>query len=934
MSFDPGSDPAPSEGDPEVVPAEPALLDATGPRYERRGLLGVGGMGRVYAAWDRVLGREVALKEATTPALAARLAREARITAQLEHPGIVSVYDAGIGPDGRPWYAMRMVRGRTLAACIADCRSTQDRLDLVARLHDACQAVASAHAMGVAHRDLKPNNIMVGEFGETQVVDWGLAGPVPEVAADWARIAPGSNRRAEGTSRYMSPEQAEGAPASFAADVWSLGVTLGELLGTADDLPAELITIHRHATRPDPAGRYPNAGALAEDLGHWLEGRRVTAHEYSARELLLRLYQAWRAPIGVALVGLLALGVALAVGIRREAVERAAAERNLGAALTWQARTALADDRRPVAEILAASALRLGPSPEARGVLAATAGPRPVRVDHLSLPEGCRRSVSSSPDGSMLACLAGDQLELWETDPLRLRWTRAARVDVAPAWDEGLLVQDREAVMRLDLSDGSPTQRWATQVPWTLFPGAIGVAPGSMIKLRADGSQVVAPICIGSRASTAVLDGRVLVACDELLRIYDLEGNLLLERALGAPQDWSSISPVGPGALVGTFGGEVERVDLETGEINPLLHGFGSAVVQVLPVAGTPYLVALGARGGARVGNAQSGAWVGTLPGRVGRLAPAPNPGEVRLLGEALETWSLPADLRPVALDLGAGLSQVTVSLDGTQVAYALGSGRVGLVRVADGVELDHWQWQEAVAKCVTFLEDGLVASAMSGGMRRLLPGGQVAEPGAGAAVHRRVGRLGSGFWGLPYVGPGLAYLGEEVRPLGATFFEGSSSPSADRAVLLAEDGGVWRFDGEQSVEIDRRLDMVAADIGDGGQPLVLAERHRLCVDAACVDLEEAIIDVAWRDGLVAVGTLGGDVLVIDGSSLATLAVLPGHTSRVSSVELGPGWLVSGSWDGTLRFWDLGVIREDPEVLLADRVAAWGMDLDQALRSH
>ena len=161
-----------------------ALEVGDGERYTRVGLLGVGGMGRVYLARDRRLGRMVALKEAHDPGLARRLAREVRVTAGLEHPGIVTVYDEGRGGDGRPFYTMRLMRGRALSRVLSERSSASGRLELLSHYLDACQALAYAHAQGVIHRDLKPANIMLGAFGETQVVDWGLARRLGDTVAD------------------------------------------------------------------------------------------------------------------------------------------------------------------------------------------------------------------------------------------------------------------------------------------------------------------------------------------------------------------------------------------------------------------------------------------------------------------------------------------------------------------------------------------------------------------------------------------------------------------------------------------------------------------------------------------------------------------------------------------------------------------------------
>lgn len=930
-------DSGPALSDADVVEAEAFELGEEA-RYERRGLLGAGGMGRVFVAQDRLLRREVALKEALTPRLSAMLAREAWITAQLEHPGIVAVYDAGTSPAGNPWYSMRLVRGRTLHACIADCDTTAERLALVPHFHDACQAIAYAHAMGIVHCDLKPANIMVGQFGETQVADWGLARPVADATPDWRRIAPGEHPSAAGTARYMSPRQARGAPPTRAADVWSLGISLRELLGEAPDRPVELQAIVHRATRPEPAERYASAGELAEDLGRWLAGRRVHAHAYTAGELLLRLLSAWRAPLTVAAVAAVALTIALALGAHRVSAERATAQRHLKSALTQQALSALEDNRRPAAEVFAAHALLLGDSPAALGVLASTAGPRPERRSREALPPLCQQWGSLSPDGTLLVCAARDRLELWERFPLRQRWHRELSRTGRPAWGDGLLIQSDEAVHRLDLEDGTERDRWIVEDILSLSDG-LGMAPGRLTFLLPGMPAVTVDTCGSTRAGSAIYRGQLLADCDEMVRLYDEHGVAVRDIELGHPLSWSATAPGPDGLLIGTFQGEVTRLDVERGELSPLLPGFEGAVVQLVPVPGSAMVVALGEGGRARVWSTDVGAWVATLPGRIRHILPGSVPGEIVLMGDELETWHLPAVLRPIAVDLLSGLSQVAVSPDGEQIAYALGSGEIGLIRARDGRKMQTWQWQDRVAKGVAFVEDGLAASAMSGGVRFIDLDSGVRRPER-SPVLRRLGRLKGQAWGLEYE-PAIVTMADGVIrrwegdafPSAAAFFDGASSPSGDVAAFLSEDSSVWLFDGESFTAAGSGADLVAVGVGSGGAPLVLAERQRLCADERCVELEDAIVDVALSDSLVAVGMISGDVRLLSLEDLRTVALLRGHTSRVSSVDFGPGWLVSGSWDGTVRLWDLSVLDVSRDALIREREAAWELNLDDLLGS-
>jgi len=264
--------------------------DVTGTRYELVSILGRGGMGVVYLARDTALDREVALKIFDR---APGDANEARLIARLEHPGIVPVHDFGELPDGRQFYAMKLVRGDRLDRWMGAGRDISERLGVFLRV---CDAVAFAHAHGVVHRDLKPANVMVGEFGEVLVLDWGIAAELTHADSGLRTADSGSRGRDSivGTPEYMAPEQARGdAGVDHRADVFALGAMLAGIAAGS----APVVAIARKAQSPDPASRYQSVAALAADVNRYLAGRAVEAHREPLVDRLVRIGRRHRLPI-------------------------------------------------------------------------------------------------------------------------------------------------------------------------------------------------------------------------------------------------------------------------------------------------------------------------------------------------------------------------------------------------------------------------------------------------------------------------------------------------------------------------------------------------------------------------------------------------------------------------------------------------------------
>ena len=271
------------------------LPDFSATRYELIGEIGRGGMGAVYVGRDTQLDRRVALKVLTVldedGQASARMAQEARILAQLEHPGIVPIHDLGRLPDGRIFYAMKMVEGQRLDAYARSSATLQERLRVFSRI---CETVAFAHAQGIIHRDLKPENIMVGRFGEVLVLDWGVA-KITGIAREFtASDAParGDTLRGTviGTADYMAPEQASGAidQVDARSDIFSLGKTLAALVAGAHP-PKRLQAICGRAASSDRAQRYAGALELSADIERFLGGEPVLAYRETVLERVARL---------------------------------------------------------------------------------------------------------------------------------------------------------------------------------------------------------------------------------------------------------------------------------------------------------------------------------------------------------------------------------------------------------------------------------------------------------------------------------------------------------------------------------------------------------------------------------------------------------------------------------------------------------------------
>jgi WD40 repeat protein/serine/threonine protein kinase len=449
-----------------------------------------GGLGAVFVALDTELNREVALKQilekhTDDPDSRARFLLEAEITGRLEHPGVVPVYGLGCDAQGRPFYAMRFVKGQSLKEAIARFHDAENRdgsdprqwnlalRQLLNRFVAVCNVIAYVHSRGVIHRDLKPANILLGPYGETLVVDWGLAKVVgrgqeaAHAGAVEVTLQPGSSSNetlpgtALGTPAYMSPEQAEGRLGQVGplSDIYSLGATLyglltgkpplegavGEVLGRAQRgefppprkvnqrVPPALEAVCLKAMATKPEDRYPSSRVLAEDLEHWLADEPVTAHREPWHARLARWGRRHKPAVAAAGVLLVVAVIALAVGTalirseqRQTQRQRDLAEKRADSLdrQLYINRVNLAY-RECLANNIASAERLLDGCPESRRGwewhytrrlchLESLAIPRDVAADSTGIPADDRPTVAIAPDGKRIVSTRGAMVILWD----------------------------------------------------------------------------------------------------------------------------------------------------------------------------------------------------------------------------------------------------------------------------------------------------------------------------------------------------------------------------------------------------------------------------------------------------------------------------------------------------------------------------------------
>jgi len=849
-----------------------------------------GGMGRIVVARDLRIGRQVAIKELLerTPHLAARFEREARVTARLQHPGIVPIYEVGRWPDGTPFYAMRVVEGRTMREAIRAAEGLEGRLALLPSVLAAAEAVAYAHSRQVIHRDLTPANVLVGAYGETVVIDWGLAKDLSRSASADGDVdvdvdAASPYRRGDGsltvagavigTPAYMPPEQARGEAVDARADVYALGALLYHLLagqapyqGSAEEIvaqvcrvapppvekaaagtPRDLASIVAKAMSRDPAQRYRDAGELTEELRRFQTGRLVSAHDYSSVERVRRLVRRNRGAVVASTLALAALTALGAVAITRVVRERDRA----------RSERAIAEEQRAAA---------------AEQRAAATA------QNAAFMEEQGRQELLAGNTERALAWLdaayqAGD-----ETPALRFLLARAlgALDTVERTLDCGGVVSS------IDLD---PTATYVI------------VTCGEDVRVwRADdGSPVVGVHADGASYSSASMshDGRLLAASayDGHIRVWDVTSGKLLDDFTEPTKRVSSafFSEDGARLVTASFDGRIRiwgvstrALEREFDASHGDLHG-----VRALPVGSERFLT-----------------W--TVDGHV-------------------QLWALATGRRIRSIDHGSRTaSAIAVSDDGSRLATG---GEDGIARVWDltngrllGTLSGH---TERVWFCA-FSPDGrrLITTSLDGTARiwdlaspraiAVLPHGGIVWSGTFIGDGRRVVTRGFGdatsqIW--QDTGARLAAVGTET-------------PYASRPDVVVTGNRMFESAGEHVIV--RRLPIdIETMAAPGGAKLVATNLDATRMIAITADGTIQVFDTAtWislpiprlrspmavsHDGRrLAAQDLAGHVQVVDLTTGRAIATLP-TASRPTDLDLDDGGehLLANAIDSAPEVWDV-----------------------------
>jgi WD40 repeat protein/tRNA A-37 threonylcarbamoyl transferase component Bud32 len=882
------------------------LVEVDPKHYAMGDELARGGMGRILRARDRRLGRSVAIKEVLSGHDDVRFEREARITARLQHPSIVAVHEAGRWPSGEAFYAMKLVAGTPLDKRIAEAKSLAERLALVPNVIAVVDALAYAHSERVIHRDLKPSNVLCGAFGETVVIDWGLAkdlaaGDTDEQAGPFRSTATAGETVAGaviGTPAYMPPEQAAGEPVDERADVYALGAILYHVLAglppyegkSSDDVlervlarapktladrdidaPLELLAIVGKAMARSPAERFASAQQMADELHRFQTGQLVTSHRYTWTELVRRWVRRHRGAIAVGAIAVVTVAILAVVGLakilaegRRADRETAVAQARTDAATLDAARAALDSDPTETLALLA----KLGPgAPEWRAARTFAADAIARGVAHTLTVHGRVMQLAFSRDGAQLAAIVDDEsafsLHVWDV----ATW-QDKRFDAGATYQLGIGFAPNGDI--LHVTGAGAIDRWN---PASNVDAPLRSADGEY------GRAVVAPT------------GRYIA-------MFQHEGGTLFdvrtgtERALAhyAQGAWS---PDGETLIAWDRNdtGKVDRIDLATGQ--PTFVGGNSLTILSLATDGVH-------------------AWAGTYRGDLYELASGarkiagrgehPITALAMLPGGVVAMASSHYEFKEARDDTQAFVGDYTVALSvggalrgHRQEITALASSRDGRIASADlDGEIRIWQRAPATATA----PDGHTTTFVARG----------AQPGQLVLAHRN---------------PALEVLDIATGHSRTLHFDGMNANIEAHIVEHVGDAGLDEVlagpgdavtalersrDGRRFVTLDAAKHAIVWDLDRGGRKLAAEDVHHVAISADGKRVATSNDDGVWLwDADTGVGAqrtqaaASALALSSDGSKLA-LGLLDGRFAMFDKTGLGTAFPVELDTYNTIVF--------------------------------
>jgi WD40 repeat protein/serine/threonine protein kinase len=766
-----------------------------------------GGLGQVSVALDQELHREVALKEiqdqhADDQDSRSRFLLEAEVTGGLEHPGIVPVYSLGTYADGRPFYAMRFVRGDSLHDAIQrfhqnGAAGPERRLELrklLGRFLDICNAIAYAHSRGVLHRDLKPGNVMLGPFGETLVVDWGLARVTGQATNETGGSAlqpsisgstPTELGSAVGTPAYMSPEQAGGRHHELgpASDVYGLGATLYHLLAgrppcTGRDpnevldkvqsgvfprprqvqasVPPALEAICLRAMALRPADRYASARALADDVDRWMADERVEAYREPLHERLGRWTRRHRTATGSMAAAALALLLAAAVAIpvindeKDRAIELADTNKRL-AESERKEKEETEKARKQTVEALAQT--------RAAGYLRSVA--LADREWRLNRPEEVRRVLEDCPE----------DLRGWEWFAMRRQLDTALTVADAPsdmgvAWDDArgrVLAIGHQGVVRaidpvsgrqlttieLPLPSGTRvtdagfdrTGRLVAVALWSpsgiLKPGEVHIwdlVERKRIQIVRGHTRLIDHVRLSADGSHVVTS-----SFDNTVKLWDVKTGKDLGTFLGATDMLWGLA-IGPDHRTVVAGGNDSVIRLWDAGTQKEVKQLRGHAGRVIAVAFTPDGRTLASRGDdrtVRLWDISGGRELFSLNTDAFGMAFSPDGHHLVTTGPTLRVWDLLTRRQNLELR-GAMTHAVAYSPDGQRLVTGDLGGKMRVWNTTGQLFPQSLEGHTAIVHAMAFSPDG--SQLVTGSADETV---DVWDPRTGELLHRKTGILG-----------------------------------------------------------------------------------------------------------------------------------------------------------------------------------------------